>query len=196
MDEPGRFREVSPAYRPASGQLTYDDYRRLPSRPRYELIEGDLSMPPSPNTVHQRVTLRLAMALSSWVGEHKLGEVFVAPYDVVLGSRTVLQPDVVFVSSARMSIVTPANVQGVPDLVVEVLSPHDEDRDQIVKRDVYAKYGVGEYWVVDPARKTIEVMVLSGHEFGTPSVYGMDDVLKSVILPGLEMQVTGALTGI
>jgi Uma2 family endonuclease len=105
-------------------EWTYADYARLPADGRrYELHEGVLCMPPSPTTQHERVAFALATEMRRVVRALSLGEVFVAPYDVVLSDVSVVQPDVVFVSVADMGIVTEEKIRGAPDLVVEVLSP-------------------------------------------------------------------------
>ena len=103
-------------------KLTYEDYCRAPDDKRYELLNGELMMVPAPNTKHQRILLRLGRELSRLVQEHELGEVFVAPLDVVLSDTDVVQPDVLFISRAREDRITDANVQGAPDLVIEILS--------------------------------------------------------------------------
>ena len=85
-----------------------------------------------------------------FVMEAQLGRLFIAPLDVVLSATNVVQPDLVFISNARMHIITDANIQGAPDLVVEVLSPSTAARDWRTKHDLYAEHGVQEYWIVDP----------------------------------------------
>jgi Uma2 family endonuclease len=106
----------------ATTRLTYDDLRQIPrDHNRYESIEGELFVSAAPNPEHQRKTGRLFRRLADHVEEHDLGEVFVASYDVVLYASTVLEPEIVFVSKARQSIVKPACIEGGPDLVVEVL---------------------------------------------------------------------------
>ena len=149
--------------RPAT--LTYEDYLMTPDDERWELLRGELIMVPGPNTAHQRITLNLVRFLSAFVEENALGEVFISPYDVVLSRTNVLQPDLLFVSSDQQSIITEANIQGAPALVVEVISPSTASKDRELKRRIYAEHGVSEYWLVDPDARTISVMSLQDKDF-------------------------------
>ena len=131
--------------------LTYDDYRQLPDdRNRYELFEGELQVTPAPGTIHQIVVSKLFLALGPHVRRRRLGLVLVAPCDVLLSATTVVQPDLLFVAGERREIVLPAYVKGPPDLVVEVVSPLTARRDFGEKRELYARFGVPFYWLVDP----------------------------------------------
>ena len=171
----------------AKTSLTYQDYLNTPDDERYELLNGELIVIAAPNTAHQRTTFNLAFLLRIFVEEHSLGEVFVSPYDVVLSETNVLQPDVTFVSNARRSIVTDKNIEGVPDLVVEVMSPSTDARDRETKRRIYARHGVPEYWLADPEERTVSVMTLVGKEFRESGVYAGGDALSSPTLPGLSL---------
>ncbi len=169
-------------------QLTYDDLRQIPpDRNRYELIEGELFVSAAPNTEHQRKTFRLARKLAEHVEEHDLGEVFIAPYDVVLDAPTVLEPDILFVSKARQSIVKPGCIEGAPDLVVEVLSDSSRTIDRFVKRDRYAEFGVPEYWLLEPFEPRIEVLRLEGGKYRLVGSFGPGDTLESPTFPGLRI---------
>ena len=141
--------------------LTYDDYARLPDDGRrYELYDGEFEVAPAPNTRHQRTVRNLWRILDGHTLRLELGEVFVAPYDVVLSNSTVLQPDLLFISRERAAIIHPENARGAPDLVVEVISPGTRQRDRRRKRDLYARYGVPYYWLIDPDRGEIEAYQL------------------------------------
>jgi Uma2 family endonuclease len=171
----------------ATTHLTYDDLRQIPpDRNRYELIEGELFVSAAPNTEHQRTTGRLFRRLADHVEEHDLGEVFVAPYDVVLDASTVLESDTVFVSKARQSIIKPACIEGVPDLVVEVLSDSSRTIDRFVKRDRYAEFGVPEYWLLDPVEPRIEVLRLEAAKYHVVGSFGPGDTLESPTFSGLR----------
>ena len=165
-------------------KLTYDDYCKTPDDQRWELIDGELIMAPSPNTAHQTVCLNLASLVNGFVKEGGLGQVFIAPLDVVLSNVDVVQPDLLFVSNARQHIVTDANVQGAPDLVVEVLSPSTAIRDWRAKMDLYAEHGVQEYWVVDPEAQRMWVMARNEDTLTEVANYGPADTLTSPTLPG------------
>jgi Uma2 family endonuclease len=143
---------------PAAVRFTYADYQNLPEESRYEILDGDLIMSPSPTKEHQQVVLRLVRALAAYVESNNLGEVFVAPYDVVLSETDVVQPDILFISKQRASIATKKAVMGAPDLVIEVLSPGTSERDRTVKAKLYARAGVKELWLVDPETRAIQVL--------------------------------------
>ncbi len=140
-------------------KLTYEDYRQLPDDgKRYEIIEGELYVTPSPTTQHQRVVFELAKWLDSFVRGRSLGEVLIAPLDVVLSEHTVVQPDIVFVSAERLDRVRENGIFGAPDLVVEVVSASTRERDAGLKKRLYLRSGVVEYWLVDPEEGTLTVV--------------------------------------
>jgi Uma2 family endonuclease len=168
-------------------KFTYEDYKSLPSEGRYELLEGELVVVPSPRTYHQRISGNLEFLLRAFVQEHGLGEIFHAPYDVVLSEETVLQPDIIFIAKEQAHIITEDNVRGAPDLVIEVLSEATAERDRIAKRLLYAKYGVKEYWLVDPARKSLEVLRLSERGFETVGIWWEGQTMRSPLIPGLAI---------
>ncbi len=169
-------------------KFTYEDYKHTPDDTRYELIDGDLIMAPAPNLGHQGIDMDLGSALNAFVKERGLGKVFSAPCDVLLSNTDVVQPDLLFVSREREHILLGGvNVQGAPDLVVEILSPSTEGRDRTVKRALYARHGVSEYWLADPAAQTITVMLLGEGGFEVEAVYGMGQTLTSPTLPGFEV---------
>ena len=170
-------------------KFTYTDYKNLPESEtaRYELLGGDLVMVPSPNEYHQRISGNLQFLLRSFVRERGLGIVYHAPFDVVLSPENVVQPDILFIAAERAHIITEDNVQGAPDLVIEILSPATAGRDRTYKRTLYARYGVGEYWLVDPVGRRIEVLTLGERGFERAAEYGGDEVLHSPLLPGLEI---------
>ena len=168
-------------------KLTYQDYARTPEGEIWELIDGEKFMPPSPGAAHQRIDMRLGSRLHAFVDDRALGEVFSAPFDVVLSDLDVVQPDLLFVSNERSHIVTHANVRGAPDLVVEIRSPSTAGRDWTIKRDLYARYGVKEYWVVDPNERRIWVMLLGDGSLDEVGSYGTGDVLASPTLEGLTI---------
>ena len=169
--------------------LTYEDYRNVPGDERYELLDGELVMIAAPNIAHQIVSDDLFLLLQNFVKRNKLGRMFSAPTDVVLSDINVVQPDLTFVSKGRMSIVGRKNIRGAPDLVVEVLSLSSPDRDLVRKRDIYARHGVGEYWIADPDARSIRVMVLEDGAYRVVGEYETGDVLASRTLEGLDLNV-------
>ena len=172
---------------PAIKKFTYEDYLNAPEDERYELLDGELVMTPASGEPHQRVSIRLGWKLIQFVAEHRLGEVYSAPFDVVLSDTDVVQPDLLFVSNERADIITPANLQGAPDLVVEILSPSTAERDKTFKYALYAEHGVEEYWIVDTDAKTITVLLLGERGFAVEGIYEEGETLESPTLGGFAL---------
>jgi Uma2 family endonuclease len=175
-------------------RFVYEDYKALPESmaKRYELLDGEILMVPAPTTTHQFLSRNIAYLLHGFVRQHALGTVLTAPIDVVLGegdAREIVQPDVLFISTARANIILVAEICGAPDLVIEVLSPATETRDRTYKKHLYGRYGVREYWMVDPIGETIVVYRSAGVKFEEPTTYRTIDTLKSTLLVGLDISV-------
>ena len=168
-------------------RLTYEDYSALPDEKRYELIEGDLYMVPAPDFYHQIVSGNIEFFLWDFVKKRNLGTVVHALVDVVLTTEDVIQPDILYISNERRGIITGRNVSGAPDLVIEILSPSTQERDKIVKRDLYATHGVKEYWIVDPLTKSVEVMTISTKGFKLYGIFLKEDTLTSPLIDGLSI---------
>lgn len=165
---------------------TVDDLMKLPPETRAELIEGEIFMSPSPNAHHQRVVRNIVEGLLPFLRQHPIGSLFFAPLDVVLSRTVVVQPDVLFLSSARGHIVGD-RIEGAPDLAVEVVSPGTDVRDRTVKRGLYARHGVREYWIVELDARTVEVLTLKGNEYALHAVFEPGDTITSQILAGLQL---------
>ena len=143
-------------------RLTYEDYAALPDDGRrYELHEGELSVTPSPGLDHQDIVGNLFVMLRGHVNARGLGRVFVAPVDCILGDSTVVQPDIVFVETARQSVMGKRGIEGPPTLVVEVISPSSAGIDRRQKLPLYERYAVPYCWIVDPSARTIEAYHLA-----------------------------------
>lgn len=173
--------------RRAKVRYTYNDYLLLPEGKRYEILDGELFMVAAPNTKHQRVSRNLEMALIQHTQGRGLGEILDAPYDVILSEENVIQPDILFVRRDRTGIIGEMNLQGAPNLVIEILSPGTRSKDLELKRKIYASFGVQEYWIVDPEAETTEVLVWSELGYVTAGVYGKADRLSSPLLPDLNL---------
>jgi Uma2 family endonuclease len=171
-------------------KLTYDEFQTLPrdGSKRLELIEGEVYMTPSPNTAHQRAVRKLLRALDEFVQEGDLGEVFIAPYDIVFSKWTALEPDLLFIRRDRRSIITEANVQGAPDLVIEILSPSNKAYDRKTKLRAYEKAGVPEIWYFDPEEQTAEILNLGGDGlYVVTAKLSGEAAIVSKVLPGLSL---------
>jgi Uma2 family endonuclease len=157
--------DPSPQRLPA-GPLTYEDYAAIPNDGnRYEILDGELYVTPAPVPRHQRVLQNLFRILDTHVRHYGIGEVLIAPIDVILSPTTVAQPDLLFIRSGRDSIVTERAVEGAPDLVVEVLSPWSIRQDRTIKAGLYARFAVPSYWILDPAERVFEAYTLDGEAY-------------------------------
>ena len=168
-------------------KLTYEDYRTTPDDKRYELLDGELILAPAPRTTHQRTLFELALVVGQHVKDHDLGEVFTAPTDVFLTDTDVVQPDLAFISNERSGIITELNIQGAPDLVIEVLSPSTASRDRGYKRTLYSRHGVKEYWMAGVESATITVLLLGDNGFEVFGTFGEGERFTSPTLEGFEV---------
>jgi Uma2 family endonuclease len=179
-------------------KLTCDDFVQFPDDgQRHELIDGEHYVTPSPNTKHQRVSINLTVLIGSWLERNPIGQLFHAPFDVVFSNVDVVEPDLLYLSNARAAdALTPQHVRGVPELVIEIGSPGTRKRDETVKRQLYKRAGVSEYWVVDPEIDTIRVYRRDGDAFARVTELSADagDILTTSLLPGLEVPVLRVLS--
>ena len=145
--------------KPTGVRWTYAEFARLPESggTRYEVIDDELVVTPSPSTRHQLVVAELLYHLFGFAKEHALGTVLPAPFDVLFGEGDYFEPDLVFVAADRRASLTDRGLEGSPALVVEVLSPSTRSRALGVKLERYRRLGVPEYWIVDPDARTVEV---------------------------------------
>jgi Uma2 family endonuclease len=182
--------EVETRY-PSPGErcgLTYLDYCALPDDGlRYEIINGALFSEPSPRRAHQRAAFRLATLLDAHTRARGLGEVWIAPFDVILDRTTVVVPDVVFVTRDRLGIVAERGVEGAPDLVIEILSPSTGRRDRVAKLNAYSRHGVRHYWLVDPAEKTLEALELGEGAYNLVAAVAGNEDFRPLLFPELTI---------
>ncbi len=173
---------------PVDTRLTYDDFCQLPDDgKRYEIIDGEVFVTPAPRFLHQRVVTRLAHYLSGFLENHPSGEVVVAPFDVVFSDFDVVEPDLLYISKARASVLTARNAQGAPDLVVEVLSETTVKRDRSIKLKLYGQYGVQEYWVIDPEAPAAEIYRRGARGLALAEKLAAADALTSPLFPGFNL---------
>ena len=179
--------------KPASSgvKLTYDDFLLFPDDgKRHEIVDGEHYVTPSPNTRHQQILLNIVLLIGRWLDTHPIGRIFFAPYDIVLSDFDVVEPDLVYLSTERAAaILTPKHVRGAPELVVEIVSPRTRQRDETIKRRLYERSGVLEYWVVDPAIDVVRLYRREGERFGRAMELAREaeEVLTTALLPGLEL---------
>jgi len=185
---------ISMALQDRIRKLTYDDYVLIPEDgQRHEILDGEHYVTPSPVTVHQRTVFRLSLRLGGFVEEQELGEVFTAPFDVAFSEHDVVQPDLLFISKERAEILTAKNVQGPPDIVVEILSESTRRLDETIKLDLYDRFGVLEYWMFNPARQDVRVFRRIGDRLRLAAELSAQagEVLTTPLLPGFDLSLTG-----
>lgn len=172
-------------------KLTYDEFLLFPDDgKRHELVDGEHYVTASPNLRHQRISGTLFAFINSWLEEHSIGRIYYAPLDVVFTNFDVVVPDLLYLSNERMSrIATAQNLRGAPELVVEIGSPGTRGRDETIKRRLYERCGVDEYWIVDPEAEVVRVSRREGERFGRVLELSRDtgDVLTTRLLPGLAL---------
>ncbi|MBI4632169.1 MAG: Uma2 family endonuclease [Chloroflexi bacterium] len=166
---------------------TYQRYRRETAEgEHFEVIEGIRTMAPSPSRFHQYALTKLASQLETFVTRENLGTVLVAPFDVYFSEDEFVQPDILFVAKDHSERLTDHGVRGAPDLVIEIVSPGSTRMDRITKRNLYAKHGVPEYWIISPNEQTIEVLTLQNRKYETAGFYEEDDSIASPTLIGFS----------
>ncbi len=171
-------------------KFTYEDYLRTPNDTQYELIEGELLLTPSPVPYHQWISKNIEFELEQFVRENDSGRVFYAPCDVHLDHENVFQPDILFISKEKLDIIGEKNIEGAPDLVIEILSESTAYRDLVKKKKLYSRFGVREYWIVDPGEKTVEIYSIKDEVFLLKNVFSSNDILQSSLLSGLKIKLS------
>jgi len=181
---------VDPA--PTRVRLTYDDLVNLPDDGmRHEIIDGELYVTASPNLRHQIVSGHVHLLIGTWLEAHPIGRILYAPFDVKFSTFDVVEPDLLYVSHARAeTVLTRAFASGAPELVVEIGSPGTRKRDETIKKRLYERAGVDEYWFIDPEIDVVRVYRCLDGGFGPGSELSLDadDVLTTPFLPGLELR--------
>ena len=179
----------------SSTKLTYADYVALPDDDlRHEIIDGEHYVTPSPVTRHQRISRNLLHLIQTYLDTNPLGEIFYAPLDALLSEFDIVVPDLLYLSRERARFLTEKNLQGPPDFVIEILSPSTRSRDERLKRDLYERVGVQEYWLVNPLRDVIHVYRLDETQrFTAAESYARGDLLTTRLLPGLQLAVDSVL---
>ena len=170
-------------------RLTYSDYVQMtpPDSGQYQLIQGELVTMTSPNTRHQRIIRLLTKSLETYLEKSPLGEIFLSPMDVVMGEGEVYQPDILFILESNQKIIEDTKINGIPDMIVEVLSPSNAYYDLVVKKKIYEQCGVKEYWIVDPLQNTLDLYVLQNSKFQHKIQIEKKGKISSEIFPGLDL---------
>jgi len=171
-------------------KFSYQDYLALDDDKRYEIIDGELiEMWPSPNTIHQIYSRNIQYLLMTYVNKKKTGQVFNAPLDVRLDEYNVVQPDLIYISEKNKQIITEKNIQGAPDLMMEILSPSSFHHDQERKKALYERFGVLEYWIIDPANEVIEIVSHEIVQYILHAFVAEKGVAASKLLKGFKVDI-------
>lgn len=173
-------------------KLTYEDFVKLPDDGnRYEIIDGELIVNPAPVPFHQRVVRKLLVRLDAYFESQGGGEVFQSPIDVVLEEGNVVEPDLIVILRGRAHLLGPKNVQGAPDLVIEVLSEGTRRYDERDKRQLYERCGVDEYWIVDPVIELVKIYRRAGGVFVRVAEISTETggAITSPLLPGFSLDI-------
>ena len=156
----------------------------------YELINGILVRRSAPSGEHQHVQSELFYQLMHFVSQKKLGRVYSSPTSAILSEEDAPQPDLIYLSKEKMNLFDPERgIRGAPDMVVEIILPSSYKRDHYDKKELYQKYGIPEYWIVDPSNHSIEILVLKNNEY-VLHAFGIDgEKIASHIVEGFTLEV-------
>jgi Uma2 family endonuclease len=172
-------------------KLTYDDFVLFPDDgKRHELIDGEHYVTAAPNIRHQQISMELAFLIRRWLEEHPVGRLFHAPLDVLMSQFDVVEPDLIYLSNERAAeIMTKLHLRGAPELVIEIGSPSTRQRDETIKRHLYERTGVSEYWFVDPELDVVRVYRRESERFTRPMELSREagDILTTPLLAGLTL---------
>jgi Uma2 family endonuclease len=169
---------------PAKVRLTYDDFILFPDNgKRHELIDGDHIMTPAPSVRHQRIVRKIGNIFNEYLTKTGEGEIFYAPVDVFLSEWDIVEPDLVIIKKDNMSIIHEKYIKGPPDLIIEILSPATKDNDLRLKKHLYEKYGVTEYWIVDPEINNVQQYIVKDGKYIPRGTY--TNRITSHVFPSL-----------
>ncbi|MDX2191220.1 MAG: Uma2 family endonuclease [Bacteroidota bacterium] len=171
-----------------SKKWSYTDVVNWGEDVHVEILNGELFLSPTPTFYHQTVSLNLVILMSNFIKKFKLGKIVTAPQDTRLGNFNLVQPDILFISNQNTKVRIDKTVIGPPDLVVEIISPSSVSRDYHKKKDIYEKFKVQEYWIVDPGNQSVEVLYLVDDKYEILSLGdSLDKKVFSKVLAGFEV---------
>lgn len=175
---------------PTPKLLTYADYARLtpPDSGNYELHNGKIIFMPTPTGYHQQISMRLSIKMGSYILQKQLGQLLAAPMDTIFSEHDTLQPDLLFVAQERAHIIK-KQVEGVPDFIIEIVSPGNTQKEMSYKKYVYETSGVREYWLIHPEKQTVMQYENIENELVRLNVLNIDDLLQSKVVEGFEIKV-------
>jgi Uma2 family endonuclease len=166
---------------------TYQDYLELDDENRYEIISGELLMAPAPTFKHQYISANIEKLINFHLQNNDLGILIHAPLDIIFSDKYILQPDIIFIANENLSIIVEHGIEGVPDMIIEIISPSTMWRDRHEKMTTYESFGVNEYWIVDPENQTIDQYLLNEGVYSIHNFFEHDQTIKSQVINGLEL---------
>ncbi len=169
-------------------RLTVDDYLLMPDHGKLlQLIDGDFIMAPSPSLKHQEVSKNIELEFAKFLEKNSIGKILYAPIDYYVDKYDVVQPDLVYISKEKYRILFEKGIKNTPDLIIEIISKSTENIDKNLKKDLYWRAGVKEYWIVNIEEKSIEVFKINSEGYRLDKIYRNEnkDKIKTDILPGL-----------
>jgi len=183
-----KVKEPAVSYLAKRKNYTYHDYLNLPEDgKRYEVINGELVMVEAPNTIHQNIIIKIIYEIEDFLRQQKIGKIFCSPTDIKFNDTNVVQPDILFISKERLNIITENNINGAPNLIMEILSPGTAYYDLIGKKELYEQFGVKEYWIVDPRKQRVDVYQNVKQQFELDQRIELEGIVTSVVIKGFEI---------
>ncbi|MEY4540730.1 MAG: hypothetical protein RLZZ306_2487 [Bacteroidota bacterium] len=178
-----------------SRQISINEFRNLEyyenDRDFYELIDGFVFRKATPKPLHQSVSMNLCLQLGNYLQKEKIGEIFASPIDVFLDNFNAFQPDLVFIPIENQHFITDDGIIGIPDLIIEIISPSSVLRDRIDKKNVCERLKVKEYWIIDPQNQEIEIYSVQNDRYELLSgVTIFEGELKSEVFDGISINFT------
>jgi len=156
----------------------------------YELLNGQLVKKSAPKPLHQLLSRRITKALENYLGQNPLGDFFYAPVDVFLDDYNTVQPDICFLSTERAFLIDlNEGIMGAPDLIVEILSPGSLRYDRVDKKDLYERFAVKEYWIVDPNNRAVEIYTMLENAYITHGIFEAGEKANSSLLVGFDVEI-------
>ena len=158
----------------------------------YELFEGELSVAKAPSLKHQELIVRFGTILTNYLDQNPIGRVWSTP-GVIFDEYNSAIPDLAYIAKERiLQIASGIHIVGAPDLIIEIMSPGSENvrRDQVVKRQTYARFGVEEYWIVEPVVEVVDISRLQNNILASVGVFRNEDEISSPLLPDLSVRVS------
>ena len=176
-------------------QISVSEFRQMEfdenDESYYELINGYIMKKSAPRPEHQRISMKLSRAIANYLFDNRIGEIFAAPIDVFLDKINAVQPDLIFIASANQEKITTDGIIGIPDLVIEIISPTSVIRDRVDKKNLYERLNIQEYWIIDPQYQDVEIYTIENNRYELYSGVTMfEGELKSKVLEGIVLELT------